>query len=286
MTGGVVILLLALAGVPVAVVVTQVVGTRVDGRDLRWLLGDVLPDLSEAEAAVGVGYLRRHRLHRVVGGLFGVALALVIGIRWYGQGGFALGTTSPLADVLFCGIAGVVVGSLSAETYRLRIPRGAPVAASLAERPRLPLRRHAWTARGLLAGSALLSLVGALAWGSWSGLVATACGAVVMGVAEATQSAIASRRRPVLSERAQLLDGRLRGFAAASVTRLVLSISALVAIWAFGALPDAGPWLAVGVAGWLAGLVVAVVQLHRAAPRPPSGWGGATVPRTSAAASA
>lgn len=280
---GTLIVVLALATVPVIVIVSQVIGARVDGRDLRWLLGDVLPDLSEAEAAVGAGYLRRHRLHRVVGGLFGVALALVVGIRWYGQAGLALGTTSPLADVLFCGIAGVVVGALSAETYRLRIPRGAPVTASLAERPGLPLERHAWAARALLAGSGLVGVAAGLTWGSWSGVVATVCGAVVVGVAEATRSAVAHRRRPVLSERAQALDGRLRGFAAASVTRLELSISALVAVWAFGAFPDTGPWVPVGAAGWLAGLVVAVVQLRRAAPRPPRGWGGATLPRTAPA---
>lgn len=277
------ILVLTLALIPVAVIVSQVVGTRVDGRDLRWLLGDVLVDLTETEAAVGAGYLRRHRLHRVAGGLFGVALALVVGVRWYGQGGLALGTTSPLADVLFCGIAGVVVGALSAETYRLRIPRSAPVAASLAERPGLPLERHALVARALLGGSALLSLAAGLAWDTWSGVVATTFGAIVVGVAEATRSAVAHRRRPVLSERAQALDGRLRGFAAASVTRLELSIAALVAVWAFGAFPDTGPWMPVGAAGWLAGLVLAVVQLRRAAPRPPRGWGGATLPRTAPA---
>lgn len=282
MAGGFVLLLL-LVVFPVFVLVTRVIGTRVDGRDVSWLAGD---DVTAAEAGVVAAYLRRHRLHRLFGGLFGIALALVIGIQWYGQGGLALGTTSPLADVLFCGVAGVVGGALSAETYRLREPRTGPTTASLAERPALPLAGHAWTARGVLAGSMLLGVAAGLAWGRWTGMFAAARGAVVVAVAEATRTAIAHRRRPVLSERAQVLDGRFRGFAAASVTRLELSVAALSAIWAFSSLPDAGPWLPVSAAGWLAGLVVAVVQLHRAAPRPPSGWGGATAPRTSAAAPA
>ncbi len=276
MTGGVLLLLLLVA-FPVFILVTRVIGTRVDGRDVRWLAGD---DVTAAEAAVVVAYLRRHRLHRLFGGIFGVVLALVIGIQWYGQGGFALGTTNPLADVLFCGIAGVVGGALSAETYRLRLPRSGPSTASLAERPGLPLAGHAWTARGVLAGSMLLGVVAGLAWGRWTGAFAAACGLGVVAVAEATRTAIAHRRRPVLSERAQVLDGRFRGFAAASVTRLELSVVALVAIWAFTSLPQTGPWAPVAAAGWLAGLVVAVVQLHRAAPRPPAGWGGATAPRT------
>lgn len=280
---GVLILVLVAAGLAALVIVTQVTGASVIDRDIRWLAGD---DVTPAEAGVVAAYLRRHRLHRWFGGLFGMALAFVIGIRWFGQAGLALGTTSPMADMLFCGVAGVVVGALSAETYRLRLPRSGPVTASLAERPGLPLQAHAWTARAVLAGSAVIGVAAGLAWGSWGGVVAACCGAVVVGLAEATRAAVAHRRRPVLSERAQVLDGRLRGFAAASVTRLELSVAALVAIWAFASLPQTGPWMPLSAAGWLVGLVVAVVQLHRAAPRPPAGWGGATLPRTTPATSA
>lgn len=273
-SGATVLWVLVLLAIPVGILVAQVVGTRVIDRDVRWLVG---AEVTPAEAHVAARYLRRHRLHRLVGGLFGMALALVIGIRWYGQGGLALGTTSPLADVLFCGVAGVVVGALSAETYRLRLPRGGPVAASLAPRPGLPLGRHAWTARAVLVGSAVLGLAAGLAWDDWGGAFAAACGAVVVAVAEATRTAVAHRRRPVLSDRAGVLDGRLRGFAAASVTRLELSVAALVAVWAFGSLPDDdAAWTVVAAAGWLTGLVVAVVQLRHAAPRPPRGFEGAT----------
>ncbi len=277
MTGGaaLVTVVLLLLAVPVTIVATRIVATRVYDRDVRWLAGATTP----TEAYVVAQYLRRHRLHRLSGGLFGIALALVIGIRWYGQGGLALGTTSPLADVLFCGVAGVVVGALSAETYRLRLPRGGPVAASLAPRPGLPLGRHAWAARAVLAGSAAVALAAGIAWRDWGGLVAVGCAAVVVAVAEATRRAVAHRRRPVLSERAQAIDGRFRGFAAASVTRLELSIAALAAVWALASLPEDGPWTPVAVAGWLAGLVVAVVQLRRASPRPPAGFEGATAPR-------
>ncbi|KGM14778.1 hypothetical protein N867_16085, partial [Actinotalea fermentans ATCC 43279 = JCM 9966 = DSM 3133] len=100
-------------------------GTRVYGRDILWLAGRPVTD---QEADVCARYLRRHRTHRVVGGLAGVAFALVVSLRWGGPG-LVLGG-APLADPLFGGVAGVVVGALSAETYRLRLPRSAPATAS------------------------------------------------------------------------------------------------------------------------------------------------------------
>lgn len=275
--GSIMIAVLVLLAVPVAIVATLVAGVRVRDRDVRWLVGG---SATPAEARVVELYLRRHRAHRLGGGLVGIALAVIVGLRWYGQAGFALGTTTPLADVLFCGVAGVVVGALSAETYRLGLPRGGAAVASLAPRPPLPMAGLAQVARALLAGSAVLSLVVGLLWHRWGGLLATACAAVVIAVAEATRRAVAYRRRPVLSERAQVIDGRLRGFAATTVTRLELSIAALAAMWAVSSLPvQVGPWYAVVGVGWLAALVVAVVQLRRAVPRPPAGFERATAPR-------
>lgn len=258
-------------------------GTRVDERDILWLAGR---PVTAQEADVCARYLRRHRVHRVVGGLFGIAFAVVLSLRWGGPG-VVIGD-DPLADLWLCGVAGVVVGALSAETYRLRLPRSAPATASLAPRPALPMRREVVVAWALVAAGALAGVPGVVAGGDLVGLRAAVLGALVLGAGAAARSAIAYRRRPVLSERALELDGRMRGFAAASVARLQVSLGTMVLAWSIWSIPDLSgtlPGFVLGVAS-LGALVVAIHYLRRAAPRPPAGWGGATLPRTSPAASA
>lgn len=254
-------------------------GTRVYGRDILWLAGRPVTD---QEADVCARYLRRHRTHRVVGGLAGVAFALVVSLRWGGPG-LVLGG-APLADPLFGGVAGVVVGALSAETYRLRLPRSAPATASLAPRPALPLRREVVAAWLLVAVSGAVGVVRAVTGGDLTGLQATGLGVVVLALGAATRSAIAHRRRPVLSERALELDGRMRGFASASVARLQVSMGAMTLLWSLWAIRDLTGTLVGFVAGVvsLGGLVVAIRYLRRAAPRPPSTWGATALPQGTA----
>lgn len=257
-------------------------GRRVYPRDILWLAGR---PVSEQEAEVCTRYLRRHRVHRLVGGLAGVAAGLVFGVRWDGNAGLSIGGASgPLGDVLFCGVAGVLVGALSAETFRLRLPRSGPVAASLALRPRLPLRGTVVGAWALVVGGAGIAIVG-LAWqGDPVGLQAVALGAVVLGMGTATRRAIAHRRRPVLSERALELDGRMRGFASASVARLQASAGWLVVFWALVSLPrDLPRWSAAFGIASVGAFVAAIVYLRRAAPRPPNGWGVVPVPHATSA---
>lgn len=284
MDGAAAMVLLAVVAVVTLVGVGSVLldGSRVYGRDLLWLAGR---PVTEQEADVCARYLRRHRVHRVVGGLAGVAVGLVYGTRWDGSAGLSIGGAGgPLGDVLFCGVAGVIVGALSAESFRLRLPLTGPVAASLAPRPGLPLRRTVVSAWALVALGAGIAVAG-LAWqGDPVGLQAVALGVVMLGLGTATRRAIARRRRPVLSERALELDGRMRGFASASVAHLQASAGWLVVFWALVALPrDITGWSAVFGVASLGAFVLAIVQLRRAAPRPPRRWGAPPVPRTAPA---
>lgn len=237
-------------------------------RDVVALAGrtDVPPD----EAEVYRRYLGRHERHRLVGGIFGACVAFVVGIGWFQQIRIGVGGGSPLGDLLFCSLAGILVGALSAETFRLSEPRSSVVAASLQPRPGAPRPGVVRTARVLTVASLLGAVVVLLVGHGGDALLVAALGLGMAAVAEATRRAVHTRRRPVLSERAQVVDARIRSFADASVSWLQLAAAVLVASWVLSSadLPAPGPvlggLLAVAVLG---GLVVTVVLLRRARPR-------------------
>lgn len=261
--------LLLAAVVVVALGLTQVLRVRVDGRDVAWLAGG---PVAGDERHAYERYLARHRRHRAVGGMVGVVFASVVGARLVGEVTLGIGQGHPLGDLLFCGLAGVVVGALSAETFRLSDPPSSTVSASLAAREEVAPARTLVAARvGLVGAGALSLLVMLLGHGAAAFWVAVT-GTLVAGVAEATLTAIRSRRRPVLSDRAHAVDLRMRGFAAAVVARLELALAVLVAGWVVALLPLEGPAAVVQVLLVLSALVTTVVVLHRASPRPPRSW--------------
>ncbi|QHT57046.1 hypothetical protein GXP71_13795 [Cellulomonas sp. H30R-01] len=265
---------LLLVGGLVVVLVT-VARSRPSAADLAWLTGN--PDPPHDEAEVVSRYLRRHRTDRVVGALTGVCLAVVVGIRWYGTLVVGVGGRSPLADPLFLGLTGVVVGALAAESFRLPRPQG-PVRASLVPRADGAGAGHVRAARVTAAVATLLTSAdlvhAALARDDVAAATGTAVtlllGLAVVALAELTRARVVGRRRPVLSARATRLDERLRAFATGSVAHLELAAAVLTAAWVVSAtslLPDDADWL--GVVAVVTGLVVAVVQLRAARPRPP-----------------
>lgn len=232
-------------------------------RDVAWLAGSgVVPD---DEASVISRYLARHRRHRAVGGLVGVLAAGIAEMRWH--------QLASVQVMLFGGIAGVLVGTLSAESYRLNLRAGGSSVASLEPRDPAPLVGVVRTARGLLAGSAVGAGVLA-AWQQNGGpLLLVLAGAVVTAVAEATRAQIVGRRRPVLSSRARDLDARIRAFAGRSVAWLQLAAAVLVAGGVLSAAPSGpDPLGALRGLGVVAAFIGAIVYTHRAAPRPPITW--------------
>ncbi len=235
-----------------------------NARDISWLVGaGVVPD---DEAAVVRRYLGRHRRHRMVGGLVGVVAAGIASMR--------LADEASLQVLLFGGIAGVLVGTLSAESYRLRpLAPGATTVASLEPRDPAPSAGVVWTARGLLVAAAL-GAVATAAWRHDAGpLWLVGGGAVVTAFAEATRARIVGRRRPVLSFRARELDVRIRAFAGRSVAWLQLAATVLVVGGVVGAIPvTPAPLGVLRALALLAALVEAIVFTHRAAPRPPVSW--------------
>jgi hypothetical protein len=235
-------------------------------RDVSWLAGRA--DVPADEARVLRRYLQRHRVHRFAGGTAGVFAATIAGARWGGD--------TELHHLIFWGIAGVLGGALSAESFRLGSAGGTAV-ASLEPHDPAPRPGVVLAARLLLGSAAVLA---AATW-VWRGQPApaglVAGGVLVAGLAELTRARIVGRRRPVLSDRARALDTRMRAFAGESVAWLELAAAVLAAALTLAATPfDTGAPSTVRALGALAGLVAAIVFLRKAAPRPPRGWKPAT----------
>ena len=241
------------------------------GRDIAWLAGGTIP--ADAQAAeVYRRYLVRHRAHRMIGGICGIALAITYGITWQGSVELGIGRGSPLGDLLFCGVAGVLIGALSAETYRLSERRSARAVATLAAHPPLARPDLVLSARVAAGIGLLIGLIVLVAGGGPVSLAVALGGSVLVVIGELTRRAVDGRRRPVLSDAAVEVDARIRAFASTTVARLELAAGVLAAGWALSeSVPDdlGGALGALAVVGVLTVLVVVVVQLHRAAPRPP-----------------
>lgn len=253
---------------------TIALGSRasVSPRDVSWLAG--MTTYSSDESFVYERYLVRHRRHRAVGGLFGVAFAVVIGMRYFGSVNVGIGQGSPLADVLFCGVAGVQIGSLSAETFRLG-PSASPIAAaSLAPHGEYRSPRLIWVPRGLTVAALMIGAVNALTDHGLAPLAIALGGLVFTALAEATQRSIGGRRRPVLSEAAHYVDRRLRQFAGTSMAFLQIAASMIVAGWTVSKLPqpDRGLLTTVRFIAVIGCLIGGVAMLRRAAPKPPRQW--------------
>jgi len=244
---------------------------RITERDVAWISGT--SGASPPEADVYRRYLQRHRRHRLVGGLFGSVFALVVGIRFYASVSIGVGRQSPLADVLFCGLAGVLIGAFSAESFRLSEPPSSTVSASLAAHPGASRPDLVRLARGVVVGALVAgALAAATGHGNTPWWIAIA-GVAFTLVAEATQAAIRGRRRPVLSDRAHAVDLTMRSFASTSTAYLQLAAAVLTTAWTVSKvdLPLA-PVALVQTLVVVASLVTTVVLLHRASPRPPRAW--------------
>lgn len=277
------ILVLVLGVLAVALLIIRPWSRRVNERDVAWIAGTAVVPGDEAE--VYSRYLDRHLRHRLAGGAFGAVFAAVVGIRYYENVQIiGAGTVSPAADMFFGIVTGVVLGALSAETFRLSQPRGRAAVASLAPREPVGDPRIVSIARGVavaaLVWGALMFVIPVSGARTSAALVVAVVGLAIGGVVELTRAAVENRRRPAESERALYVDSRIRAFAGRSLSWLQLTVAVLVATWVVALTPvgEAAGILAQEagqvVVGFLvlAGLVTTVVLLRRASPRPPRHW--------------
>lgn len=166
----------------------------------------------------------------------------------------------------------MLAGALSAETYRLSLPRATTAAASLIDR-RMEPPRWRQQARALVVAAMVTALVAAVTGHGIQSLLPAGLGLVSAFVGEATHRAIESRRRPVLSNDARAVDQLLRRYALAGSARLQLAASLLTVSW-IGAKLDLADPVASTTRGVVvfASLIASMVQLRRSAPRAPRGW--------------
>ena len=241
--------------------------------EIAWLAG---PNLLQSTgvrsgdaALVCQRYLARHRRHRLAGGLFGILLAVTIGIRWFGSLSVGIGRGSPLADLFFCAISGVVVGALSAESFRLTPTAQTKRAASLSVRPSPARNRRVVLSRAIAFAAVAVGVTAALTGHGSLALAMSMILVVPLGVAEVVMVVVSGRSRPVMSDRARHLDERLRAFAESSLSHLHLATALLMLGWTIAKVE--------ALTGLLAGtqflvvivcVVVSVVMMRRAAPRP------------------
>jgi len=246
--------------------------SNVTPQDIAWISAD--KSTTPATAGVYRRYLSRHRRHRLVGGTFGVLFATIVGVRLYQSVNIGNSTGNPLADIWFCGLAGVIIGALSAETFRLSEPSTEREAASLAERGVETDNRLLIAARTITVIALVASIPIAITAASFDAVSIAVFGLALALLAEATRRAITDRRRPLQSPVAKTVDIQIRSFALTMVAFLQLSASLLVASWVASKIP-ASELLAVqvvqGIFSWGA-LIASTVTLRKAKPHAPKNW--------------
>lgn len=247
----------------VPLVLVAVVGRRSRqprGNEAGWLLG--VPAPSPASAELVARYLHRVRSHRRLGAWIGAVLALGVGLSRQREVTIGIGGGSPLGDLLFGGLAGLLVGSVLADTWRLR--------------PDRQRRAADLTVRTVDPGSRALHPV----------VVVLTAGTVLLGVSEPTVRsvglavaggvlvlthrlvlrAVALRGRPLLPDDLRVTDDAIRSFASRRMTLEMLAGAVLLLGWQ---LTTVRPGTDLELAGAPAALVLTVVLLWRSRPVPP-----------------
>jgi len=229
-------------------------------RDIRWI-----QNVGTADGAVFElirSYLYRLRIHRWVGATAGVLFAIILsqgaGVRTTA----AIGADAPWADVIFCGLFGMLLCSLLAETNRVLplLVKGSEADAVPSVRIQASwLQPVSWM---LTAAVLLLALIGSDGRAEALALVALAF-AVVYGVFLAV---IRGGRRPLRALDIRHADDALRKYAESRIALEAVSTAVLIGGWAFATTVLAGR----AFAGLLlmVSLIISFVLLVQSRPYP------------------
>lgn len=230
--------------------------------DVRWVQGVGTND----RAVFGLihRYLYRVRLHRFVGAAIGLVYAVVIGLMRYSTVTVGFQAVSPWADVVFCGLLGLLIGSLLAETYRVMptLIRGSD--PSITSAPRLEATLHdplTWLLTLLTVAIALVVRTGMSAAVAFLSLLAVALYGTFLWV-------IRSGRRGLLPLDIRHADDAVRAFSAERFSAESLAAATLLFGWqlGLGLLADAGIWRGLSILIF-SGAALALVVSTRPYPR-------------------
>jgi hypothetical protein len=232
------------------------------------------PAARAAAAGPGVVVIDRHLAradwYRRFGAWAGFAIAVEVGIVWYGRVGFGVGDTSVLGDVLAMPMLGSLVGTIAAETYHLHHGVAAPRIADLTDRrgrfrsADMTRKMRIWSGVAVLATGAAAVHTGYL-------LLLVAAIAVPL-VVEATARSVETRSRPALSSGVEAADDSIRRWATERLDRSGYAIAVLLAGWGLLGSGFIAPFSSVVplalVIGW--GAIIASFRIWRSIGRIPA----------------
>ena len=225
-----------------------------------WLLG--VPAPSPASAELVARYLHRVRSHRRLGAWTGAVLALGAGLSRDRLVTIGIGGGSPLGDLLFGGLTGLLVGSVLADTWRIRPNRERRSADLTVRTVDQGARALHPVVVGLTAATVLLAVT---APSVRSVGLALASIALVL-THRLVLRAVALRGRPLLPEDLLVTDDAVRAFAARRLTLEMLAGAVLLVGWQ---LATVLPGTDLELVGAPVAVVLTVVLLWRSRPTPP-----------------
>jgi hypothetical protein len=209
-------------------------------------------------------YLRRVRSHRFNGAVLGTGLALFRGLSHDRNISIGASGRSPLGDLLFGGLAGLLIGSVLAETWRIK-PEGTVRSAEIA--PRSP-DLGATSLRGAVALLTVATLGLGLASRQSRPLALALTSLSLLVTHWFVLRAITGRGRPALPPDLRQADDAIRRFASRRLSIEALATALLLAGWQ---LASVRPFVPDRLNDWLilASFVGTIVLLHRSRPWPP-----------------
>ncbi|MGQ0743207.1 MAG: hypothetical protein ACT4OS_02495 [Acidimicrobiales bacterium] len=239
--------------------------------DAAWLTGK--SSSSAAAVALIARYLSRVRQHRYNGAVLGGGLALLHSVTYEQNISIGIGSGSPLGDLLFGSLAGLLVGSVLAETWRIRRRRRVRQAEISVRSPEAEAKSLRVPVAVLTIFTVLLALASRRAWPT--GMAAASL--LLLVVHRLVLRAVAERGRPALPEDLRDADDAIRAFAGRRLGIETFATAMLLAGWQFASvdLPVPRP---LGVASLVGSVVATIVLVHRSRPWPPRGSRRAPLP--------
>ena len=252
-------------------------------RDVAWIAGGHQPD--PQQATIYRTCLRRHRQGRVIGGLTGIAVGLIVIFRWDDDWTITIGVAPMPSNIIMWWLCGVVIGNLLAESYHLSRTTSGVRRAGLDPRSASPLPKVVRTARIAAVLAIVVGIVGVAVWKDLSALPGLVCAVVIVGFAETARRVITDRPRPT-TDPAITVDDRLRWFSASSLAWLelagtVLGLAIQIQFLSSHGSAHSGLFVVVASCANIALLVITIVAIFRSRMAPPRRWQPLTVSLTS-----
>jgi|GEM_PF-5669192 len=197
---------------------------KTDKRDTSWICKSTSP--TRAMQKLVRRYLTRIRVYRRTGFWIGLGISMLSGLN-KGSVKIGIGHTEPISEIIFGAIAGILIGSLLAETWRLT-PTSTKRSANITDQTNSPEHsRIKFISLTVLAISTLIAIVDQQFW-----IVALAIvSASLTGLHFMIQRSIKDRGRPALPADLLEADNMVRKYGNERLERELLAGVTLFLAW-------------------------------------------------------